>query len=62
MTRRITIRDLEKAMGQPAAEVGPFCFDPETMSWSRTITFKLDKKKRPKKARKPSPPLSAEER
>ena len=53
-SQRLSIRDIEKAMGQKADEVGPYRFDPETMSWGRTITFKLRpaKKTAPRKVKR----------
>jgi hypothetical protein len=39
--RGISVADLEKVMGRKADVIGPYVFDPESMSWGRTITFKL---------------------
>jgi len=48
---RITLRDLERVMGQKASNISPYVFDPETSSWHRKITFDL----KPKRKKKPSP-------
>lgn len=40
--RSITVSDIEKAMGKKADSIGDFTFAPETGSFGRTITFKID--------------------
>lgn len=37
----MTLSDIEKAMGQRANDVSDRQFDPETGSWTRTISFDL---------------------
>ncbi len=41
MSKGITVQDLEKVMGRKASKVSDYEFDPETMSFGRTITFDL---------------------
>jgi hypothetical protein len=45
MSAKVSIADIEKAMGQ-RADVSPYKFDQESMSWGRTITFHLKPKRR----------------
>lgn len=40
----VSIDDLERVMGRKADHVSGLTFDPDSMSFSRTITFKLDEK------------------
>ena len=52
MGKGVTLEDLEKVMGRKAKHVSGYKFDPDTMSFGRTITFDLKPKAKPSKKRK----------